>query len=121
MYAKTTMDKYAKKIVECYKKYTGSDLRIQKTPGSLGTTLSKIDLEYPDNINKYRSFVGQLMWYTTNVGPDVSNVTKEFPVHMSNPDPEHLKSMGRLIVYLKVKESKGIITRKLKVMKEVMF
>ena len=99
----------------------GSDLRIQKTPGSLGTTLSKIDLEYPDNINKYRSFVGQLMWYTTNVGPDVSNVTKEFPVHMSNPDPEHLKSMGRLIVYLKVKESKGIITRKLKVMKEVMF
>ena len=55
-----TMEKDVKNIVEGYKEYTGSDLRIQKTPGALGTTLSKIDLEYPDNINKYRSFVGSL-------------------------------------------------------------
>ena len=51
----------------------GIDLRIQKTPGAPYTTLSKSDLEEPDNINKYISFVGQLMWYTTKVGPDVEN------------------------------------------------
>ena len=50
-----------------------SDLRIKKTPGALGKTLSKSDLEDPDNINKYRAFVGRLMCYTTKVGPDLEN------------------------------------------------
>ena len=52
-------------------------------------TLSKSYLEDPDNINKYRSFVGHLMWYTTKVGPDVVNAARELAVHMSHPDPEH--------------------------------
>ena len=51
-----------KKLVEGYKNYTGSDLRVQKTPGAPGTTLNKSDLEYPDNINKYISLAGQLIW-----------------------------------------------------------
>ena len=46
-----------KDLVEGYKKYTGSDLKVQKTPKAPGTTLSKSELEEPDNINKYRSFV----------------------------------------------------------------
>ena len=48
-----TMEKDVKKLIKGYKNYTGSELRAQKTPGSPGTTLSKSDLEYPDNINKY--------------------------------------------------------------------
>ena len=67
MYVKMTMEKDVKNLVEGYKKYTGINLRIQKIPGSPGTTLSKSDLEDPDNTDKYRSFVGQLMWYTTKV------------------------------------------------------
>ena len=62
MYAKTTTNKYVKKIGEGYANYTGSDLRTHKTPGAPGATLSKSDLEDPDNINKYISLVGQLMW-----------------------------------------------------------
>ena len=86
-YAIMTMEKDVKNIVEGYKKYTGSDLRVQKTPGSMGKTQRIIDLEEPDNINKYRSFVGQLMWYTTKVGPDVENLARELVVHMSHPGP----------------------------------
>ena len=67
MYAKMTMEKDVKNLVEGYKKYTGTDLRVQKTPVPPGKTLSKSDLEDPDNTDKYRSFVGQLMWYTTKV------------------------------------------------------
>ena len=81
------MEKDAKKIVEGYKKYTGSDLRFQKTPGALGTTLSKSDLEEPDNINKYISFMGQLMWYNTKVVPDVANAETDLTVHMSHFGP----------------------------------
>ena len=58
MYAKMTMEKDLKKLVEGYEEYTGSYLRVQKTPGTLGMTISKSHLEEPDNINKYRSFVG---------------------------------------------------------------
>ena len=47
-------EKYAKKIVESHEKYTGSDFKVQKTPGALGTTLIKSDLEEPDNVDKYR-------------------------------------------------------------------
>ena len=53
-YEKMTMEKDVKKLVEGYKHYAGIDLRVQKTPGYLGTTISKSDLEDPYNINKYR-------------------------------------------------------------------
>ena len=43
-------------------------------------TLSKSDLEEPDNINNYRSFMEQLMWYMNKVGPDMVNVARELAV-----------------------------------------
>ena len=58
-YAKTTMEKDAKNLIEAYNKYTGSDLKVQKPPGAPDMTLSESNREEPDNINKYRSFVGQ--------------------------------------------------------------
>ena len=76
---------------------------VQKTPGAPGTTLSKIDLEDPDNINKYRSFVGNFMWYTTKMGPDVKKAGRDLTVHMSHPGPDNWKALGRLICCLKVK------------------
>ena len=97
------MEKDVKKLVEGYKSYTRSDLRIQKNLGARVTTLSKNDFEEPDNINKYRSLLEQLIWYTTNVGPDVSNATRELLFHMSHPGPEHWKALGCLIGYLKGK------------------
>ena len=42
---KMIMDKDAKKLLKGYEKSTRSDLKVHKTPGSLGTTLSKSDLE----------------------------------------------------------------------------
>ena len=50
----------------------------------------------------------------------MANAARELSVHMSHPGREHWKSLGRLIGYLKVKETKGIIVRKPKVMKSVM-
>ena len=79
------MEKYVKNVVELYEEYTGRDLKVQKTSIALGTTLSKIDLEETYNTNKYRSFVGQLMWYATKVGPDVSNAARESALHMRHP------------------------------------
>ena len=71
-----TTEEDVKKLVEGYENYTGIDLKVQKTPRAPVTTLSKCDLEELDIINKYRSFVGQLMWYTTKVGPEVVNTAR---------------------------------------------
>ena len=103
-YAKMTMYKDVKNLVEGYENYTGSDLKVQKTPGDPGTTLSKSDLEEPDNTNnKYITFVGQIMCYITKMVPDVENVAMELTVHMSHPGPEHWKALGHFIGYLKGK------------------
>ena len=110
-----------KKLLEGYEKYTSGNLKFQKTPGAPGMTKNKSDLEEPDNINKYRSFVGQLIWYTTKVVPDVANVARYLALHMSHPGTEHLKALGRLIGYLKGKYTKGIIIIKTNVLKAVLF
>ena len=115
------MEKDVNNPIEGYNKYTGSDLRVQKTPGAPGMTLSKSELEEPDNINKYISFMGQLMWYTTKVGTDVVNAARELAVHVSHPGPLHWKELGRFIGCLKGKSTKGIIIRKPMVLKAVMF
>ena len=80
------------KLVEGYTKYTGIDVKIKKHSGDLGTTLIKSDLEEHYNIDKFRSFLGKLMWYTTKVRPDMANAAREFSVHMSCPGTGHWKS-----------------------------
>ena len=65
--------------------------------------------------------MGQLMWYKTKVVPSVVNAARELVVHISNHGSENWKSLGRLIGYLKGKETKGILNRNPKVIKTVMF
>ena len=75
VYTKISMGKYVNKLVIVYDKFTGSYNKVHKTLASPGTTISEIELEEPMNIEKYRSLVGQIMWYTTKVGTEVSNAT----------------------------------------------
>ena len=84
-------------------------------------TLSKSELEEPYNIDKEISFVVQLMWYATKVGPDVANTASELAVHMSHIGQENYRSLGRLIGYLRGKYTKGIIIGNAKVLKYVIF
>ena len=83
------MEKNFNKLLEGYEKYTGSEVKVQKIPSATGMTLSKSHLEGNQYINNNRSLVGQLMWYTTKVGPDVASTSILFSVHMSNHEPEH--------------------------------
>ena len=61
LYAKMTIKKDVKKFVEGYENYTGSDIKVQRIPSYPSTNLSKSDLEEPKDIDKYSSFVEQLM------------------------------------------------------------
>ena len=65
--------------------------------------------------------MGQLMWYKTKVIPSVVNAEGELVVHVSHPETEHWKLLGRLIGYIKGKETKVIFNINNKVIKDVMF
>ena len=56
------MEKNVRKLVEGYVKFIGSGVKVQKTPGDPGKTLSKSEIEEPRYIDNYRSFLGMLMW-----------------------------------------------------------
>ena len=60
LYAKMNMEKDVKKLVERYEKFTGSYVKVKKTSGAPGTTLSKSEFEKPKYIDTYRSFMGIL-------------------------------------------------------------
>ena len=62
------------------------------------------------------SFVGKIMWYITNVGPDMEIKARQLTIHMSHHGPEHWKSLGCLIEYLKGKQKKGNTVRNTKVL-----
>ena len=81
------MDKYVKKLVDVYEQFYGSDIRVHKTPDVTGSNLSKRKLKDPTDIDKYRSFIGQIMWYTMNVGPDVENSARELVVQIIHTGP----------------------------------
>ena len=49
---KNIIGKDVRKFLEGYENYIGSVFKFQKTPGDLGKTLSKSDLEELDNMNK---------------------------------------------------------------------
>ena len=77
-YAKMGIEKDKRKLVEGYQNYTGSDVWVQRTPGAPGRTLRKSELELSKDMDNYKSFMGQLIWSTTKVGPDVAKVAREF-------------------------------------------
>ena len=86
-----TMEKDVKQLVEGYEKFIVSVVKIKKTLGAPGTTLSNSDLEEPKGIYKHRSFVGRLMLYNTKLGPDVANSASELEVHIIHPGSENWK------------------------------
>ena len=61
------------------------------------------------------------MWYTTKVESDVVKSAIELAVNMSHPRTEYWKALRCLTGYLKLKNSKGTIIRKPKVLQYVIF
>ena len=61
------------------------------------------------------------MWYKTKVIPSVVNVARELVIHISHPETKHWKALGRLVGYIKGKETKCIVIRKPKGIKGVIY
>ena len=90
------------------------------TPGFPGKCLRKNQGDVV-MLDKYRSLVGQIMFYMVKVGPDVANAARELAQHMTNPGVEHWKSMERMVGYMKSKDFYGIVLRKPESLKAIDF
>ena len=54
------MEKEVNKLVYGYEKFTGSDIKVQKTLGDRGNTLCNSELKEPSDKDNYSLFVSQI-------------------------------------------------------------
>ena len=109
-YCKATMEKKINALVADYEAFIGKPVKTYDTPGKPHEYLAKSDEEHqPENIDKYRSLVGQAMFITTKLCPKTGTATRSLSGFMANPNEMHWVALGRLIGYFKNMELKGIL------------
>ena len=59
-------------------------------------------------LTEYRSFVGKLLFAMKKTYPELANLVRELAMHMDTPGPEHWKSIGRMIGYLRHEAVHGL-------------
>ena len=101
-YLEANMNDFVQALIADYEKEFGM-VSYVSTPGKQNTVLSKNE-ETPHLLDKYRSFLGRLMYYVVKLAPDCANAGRELSQFMSNPNKTHWEAMTRIIGYLKTKK-----------------
>jgi hypothetical protein len=104
------MPQMIKEIKEKYEQATKHSAKAAQTPGMPGKVLLKNEGE-TINLDDYRSIVGKIMYYTTKMGPELSNAARELASHLSNPGEEHWKALERCVGYLTNTTDNGLTFR----------
>ena len=107
-FCKATMDKKVNATIAQYEKHIGGKVKVYDSPGKPHEYLEKHEGD-PIDIEMYRSFVGQVMFFTTKLGPKLGNATRALSGFMGNPGEVHWSALGRLIGYMKGMQLKGIL------------
>ena len=97
-----SMTDFAEDLVKDYEKEMGKPIKTALSPGIPGKSLLKAEEgAEPINLDKYRSFVGRIMWYMRKLTPQCCNAMRELASHMSCPTVEHWKALTRAIGFVK--------------------
>ena len=107
-FVKATMSNKIEEIVANFENYLGRKIKIYASPGKPSEYLRKNEGD-PVNIEKYRSFVGQILFFTTKLSIKTGNACRALSGFLSNPGEQHWIALERLIGYLKGMKVKGII------------
>ena len=98
-YLEANMAKLVSKVAIAFTHAMGFEPKSYSTPGTPGTIL-KTNEEDPIMIKKYRSIVGKLLYFSTKLGPDVTNAVRELSKHLSNPGQQHWEALERCVGYM---------------------
>jgi len=94
------MTEFIQEIITDYEEETKKILKIYDTPGTTSDPLLENTGEKVKQ-DRYRSYVGRLLFGIKKCIPDCSNAIRELSQHLENPGKEQWKSMERLMGYLK--------------------
>ena len=96
------MTDFAEQLVKDYEDFTGTKVRTFPTPAPPGKSLMKAaEGSEPLELERYRSFVGRIMWYMRRITPQCCNAMRELASHMQCPIEEHWRALNRAIGYIK--------------------
>ena len=101
-----SMNDYVNTLINDYENEYGQ-VKIASTPGPPNIVLCK-SADIPLAKDKYRSYLGRIMYYVTKLAPECANATRELAQQMECPGTEHWKAMRRLIGYLKGKDKHSL-------------
>jgi hypothetical protein len=101
-YLASSMVDYVKAVVTDFEELTGGPVRSFLTPGVATTPpLKSVDPEEVIEIEKYRSFVGRVLFSVSKTDPYSANAVRELTTYLSAPNAEHWKALTHFIGYLK--------------------
>jgi hypothetical protein len=101
-YLASSMVDYVKAVVTDFEELTGGPVRSFLTPGVATTPpLKFVDPEEVIEIEKYRSFVGRVLFSVSKTDPYSANVVRELTTYLSAPNAKHWKALTHFIGHLK--------------------
>ena len=101
-----------KEIVTKYEEATNSKVKDSLTPGAPGKSLKRnSDTKKILNETSYRSIMGKVLYYVNKMDMTCANAARELSQHLSSPDQEHWKALGKIVGYLKGRIGKGTAYR----------
>jgi Reverse transcriptase (RNA-dependent DNA polymerase) len=100
------------------RKEAGKKAKVYATAGTPGKTLRK-NVGAMIGLDAYRSIVGKIMYYATNLAPEICNTVLELAGHLSNPGQDHWKTLGKFVGYLTDQGTKSLCLRKPRVLQSI--
>lgn len=76
-----------------YEEMTNREARKFQSPGYPGKELTK-NPHGPTNIDEYQSIIKQLLYFATQIAPNMSNAIQDLFLHILNPRREHWKTIA---------------------------
>jgi hypothetical protein len=110
-YLEASMPKMIEDISEKFEKAREKPAKVYTTPGTSGKTLRKNEGTMVD-LDAYRSIVGKIMYYATEIAPEIYNAVRELAAHLSNPGEHHWKALEQCVGSLAGEGTKPLCRRK---------
>jgi hypothetical protein len=106
------MTDYNESMVRDFEKQKSCSIKTFSTPGA---AVSPPLRSTPDDkiimIDKFRSFVGRIMFACGKTEPTLSNACRELTVHLTAPNEVHWTALTHLMGYIKTGNNQGIKMR----------
>jgi hypothetical protein len=121
-YIRSSMTEYLDSMVRDFETDMSDSIKTFSTPGAAVTPPLRSSPEDEIILNeKFRSYVGRIMFACGKTEPTLSNACRELTAHLTAPNEEHWTALKHLMGYIKLGTNQGIKMRAPKDIRVVAF